>query len=294
MSSPLSILVSLLLLAQFSFANYPDNWINPKTERAIQRTLTYYFYGDGIHDIETLTKAYHPQAYLTYVDVNTGKYEKFHVGDYLSTLAGKKAHPVKRILKVRHMDITGHAAQVKTEIIYPDRGMRINDYLTLHYLEEEWRIVSRTSYKEFASFETEKIPFWKKSLHENHQQINQVLEKYLEGGDENNPEALKTAFHPQADLSYIDPRKGTYHSVNFDDYLNQKLYTTPEKVTPKRNHEIQSVDITGNIAVAKIRIRYKRYKASVTDYVSLIKSDGKWRIIHKATDKEKKAILAPV
>ena len=51
MSSPLSILVSLLLLAQFSFANYPDNWINPETERAIQRTLTYYFYGDGIHDI---------------------------------------------------------------------------------------------------------------------------------------------------------------------------------------------------------------------------------------------------
>ena len=289
--TPLTFLTSLLLLTTSPVTFAPDSWLNPEDERSIQRTLTYYFYGDEIHDIEVLTKAYHPQAYLTYVDVESGEYEKFHVGDYLSTLAESKTSHVKRKLTVEKMDVTGNAAIVKTQILYPTRGMKISDYLSLHKMEGEWRIVSRTSYKEYASFEKERIPFWKRSVHEEHQKINSVLATYLKGREEHDSKALETAFHPNAAFTYIDPRKGTYHNVEFDAYL--QMNNTPGDI-PKRNYEIKAIDITGNIAVAKIKIRYKRYKASVTDYVSLVKSAGKWRIIHKASDKEKKALLAPV
>ncbi|MDX2245901.1 MAG: nuclear transport factor 2 family protein [Bacteroidia bacterium] len=259
----------------------------------IQRTLNYYYEGAALHSVEVLARAYHPQARMIYVDIQTGKYEKFEVGNYLSTLAS--THPIihEKNIRILSLDITGNTALVRTCITFEGKGMRINDFLTLHQTEGEWRIMSRTSYKEYASFEKPKTALWDKELAKDQREVNEVLNTYLLGGDRRDAAVLRTAFHPQAEVTYTDPRKETCFIVSLADYLH--MYDSGEnREVQKRKHEVVSVDITGNMAVAKIRIQYKRFQGVVTDYITLVKTEGSWSIILKATDKEKGAMLAPV
>lgn len=284
--NPFTGIVFLCLMVNLAFGNPSDDLLG------IQRTLTYYYDGAALHSIEALVKAYHPRARMTYVDVDNGTYEKFEVGRYLSMLSETEPVYRNRSIKILSLDITGDAAMVKTRITFHDRGMRLNDYLSLHKMEGEWRIVSRTSLKEYATFEKEKLVLWDKTLARDQKEINQVLDTYLQGGDQGNSSVMKAVFHPQAEVTYIDPRKGTCHMVSLVDYLD--MYDHSPNIYKKRSHEVLSVDITGNMAVAKVQITYKKSHGKVTDYISLIKTDGGWSIMHKATNKEKRALLAPV
>ncbi|MEZ4775569.1 MAG: nuclear transport factor 2 family protein [Bacteroidia bacterium] len=281
------LIISFSLLPNLQAAYPSDDLID------IQRTLNYYYEGAALHSVEVLARAYHPQARMVYVDTKTGRYEKFEVGDYLRTLAD--SHPVvhEKSIRILSLDITGNTALVKTCITFSGKGMRIIDFLTLHQMEGEWRIVSRTSFKEYATFEKTKTLLWDKAFAQDQREVNDVLNTYLLGGDRSDATVLRTAFHPQADVTYTDPRKETCYIVSLADYLH--MYDNQEnRDLQKRKHKVLSVDITGNMAVAKISIKYKRFQGMVTDYITLVKTDGKWSIILKATDKEKSAFLAPV
>ncbi|MGH9904872.1 MAG: PQQ-binding-like beta-propeller repeat protein [Pyrinomonadaceae bacterium] len=55
----------------------------------------------------------------------------------------------------------------------------------------------------------------------------------------------------------------------------------------QRKRAIESIDITGNAAIAKIVLDYPQVK--FTDYMSLLKIDGEWKIINKTFYAETKA-----
>lgn len=263
-------------------------------ERAlVLKTLNFYFDGVTLYDLDALAVAYHPRAHLTYVDMKSGKYEKFEVGYFLSSIAERPHKYIDRTIELLRIDITGNMAFAKTRILFDDKSQRITDYLSLHKMEGEWRIVSRTSYKEQATFLRNRGEWAaNKQLIKDQKAVDKVLHTYLKAGETHDLEGFKQAFHQDAAMSFIDPRKGTYHTVSMDDYLD--MHANIEGEPYKRQHEILSVDITGNMAVAKLEIRYKKRKASVTDYVYLIKNNGDWTITHKATDKEKMAMNIPL
>jgi hypothetical protein len=53
-----------------------------------------------------------------------------------------------------------------------------------------------------------------------------------------------------------------------------------------RKRRIESVDVTGNAAIAKVVLDYPQ--ATLTDYFALLKIDGKWQIVNKIFHSEPK------
>jgi hypothetical protein len=48
----------------------------------------------------------------------------------------------------------------------------------------------------------------------------------------------------------------------------------------KRKRRVIFTDVTGDVAIAKVELDYP--DALLTDYFSLLRFDGKWKIVHKA------------
>ncbi|MDQ3063478.1 MAG: nuclear transport factor 2 family protein [Acidobacteriota bacterium] len=48
----------------------------------------------------------------------------------------------------------------------------------------------------------------------------------------------------------------------------------------KRKRSIESIDVSGNAAIAKIILDYPTVK--FVDYMSLLKTDGEWKIVNKS------------
>jgi hypothetical protein len=106
------------------------------------------------------------------------------------------------------------------------------------------------------------------------QAIESVLNDYMIGGQERDAERVVSAFHPEAKMKYL--RDGSYQEVNARDFFGGG------KPGPKleRTNEIVSIDLSGYVAVAKLRLKYA--DKQFTDYMTLMKIDGKWSIINKA------------
>ncbi len=105
------------------------------------------------------------------------------------------------------------------------------------------------------------------------QAIEAVLNDYMLGGTERDADRLVSAFHEQAMMKYI--RDGEYAEVNAKEFFGGGKPGEPLK----RTNEIVNIDITGHVAMAKLRLRYD--DKQFTDYMTLMKVDGAWTIINK-------------
>jgi Putative lumazine-binding len=106
--------------------------------------------------------------------------------------------------------------------------------------------------------------------------VRQAIEYYFQGHATGNGEHHKKAFHPEAKLFWI--RDGQLAERTSADYIAG----SPGKPAPdeaQRKRSITMIDITGNAAVAKIILDYPQ--ARLTDYMSLLKINGEWKIVNK-------------
>ena len=102
------------------------------------------------------------------------------------------------------------------------------------------------------------------------------LENYLKGHATGDPEFFKKAFHPEAKLFWF--RDGKFNTRTSAEYI-AGASGKPAADEAQRKRRIESVNITGNTGVAKIVLDYPQMK--FTDYMSLLKVDGEWKIINK-------------
>lgn len=104
--------------------------------------------------------------------------------------------------------------------------------------------------------------------------VRTTLNYYLEGGTNNDFQTLEKAFHVDATMKYI--ASDGYREVNAISFFRDGM-----KPGPKQDREtiIESVDISGNAAHAKLVIKYKNF--SFIDYMNLLKIDGEWKIVSK-------------
>ncbi|HMV85560.1 MAG TPA: nuclear transport factor 2 family protein [Blastocatellia bacterium] len=102
------------------------------------------------------------------------------------------------------------------------------------------------------------------------------LENYLKGHATGDPEFFKKAFHPEAKLFWF--RDGKLNTRTSAEYIAGAT-GKPAADEAQRKRWIESVNITGNTGVAKIVLDYPQVK--FTDYMSLLKVDGEWKIINK-------------
>jgi len=108
------------------------------------------------------------------------------------------------------------------------------------------------------------------------QDITSTLNDYIEGTANGEPKRVKKVFHKDLNL----------YSIANDSLRvwNGKNYTDGIKEGRKSNRigRIVSIDYENDAAMAKIEILMPNAKRIYTDYLMLLKYQGRWKIIHKS------------
>ena len=109
------------------------------------------------------------------------------------------------------------------------------------------------------------------------------LENYIKGHATGDAEYMKKAFHSEGQLIFI--RDGKYTTRSFADYI-AGFTGKPAADEVLRKRSIESIDVVGNAATAKIILDYPT--AKLTDFMSLLKINGEWKIVNKIFTSEPK------
>jgi len=113
------------------------------------------------------------------------------------------------------------------------------------------------------------------------------LENYLKAHATGDGEYHKKAFHAEGNLVFI--RDGKFTTRSFAEYIAGSS-GKPAADEDKRKRWIESIDVVGNAAFAKIILDYPTVK--FTDYMSLLKINGEWKIVNKSFHSEPKTVPA--
>jgi hypothetical protein len=106
--------------------------------------------------------------------------------------------------------------------------------------------------------------------------VRAALSLYLQGQATGNADYYRQVFHPDARLNGV--RDGKPEQRTLTEYLALQS-GMPAADEAQRKRTVSNVVVTGNAAVATILLDYPR--AITTDHMSLVRSDGRWLIVHK-------------
>jgi Putative lumazine-binding len=113
--------------------------------------------------------------------------------------------------------------------------------------------------------------------------IRQTVQYYFDGGKNRDSLTLRKAFHPDARMLFA--RDGKLVVVPIGEYITR---VGSESLKPgevdSTERRVVSVDVVDDAAVAKLEL--KRPSAVLTDYMSLLKVDGRWLIVNKIFTRE--------
>ncbi|MBU2547277.1 MAG: nuclear transport factor 2 family protein [Proteobacteria bacterium] len=110
------------------------------------------------------------------------------------------------------------------------------------------------------------------------EQMASTIEDYFQGMYHSDAERLRKAFHPQAQVM------GHFSDSLVVNTLEQFLKFVAKTPAPSAGGEaydmrIVSMDRTGQAGVVKVADLYLGLR--FTDYLSMLKIDGRWVIVHK-------------
>jgi hypothetical protein len=113
--------------------------------------------------------------------------------------------------------------------------------------------------------------------------IRQTVQYYFDGGKTRDSLTLRKAFHPDARMLFV--RDGKLVVVPIAEYIT-RVGSEPLKPgeVDSTERKVVSVDVVGDAAVAKLEL--KRPDAFLTDYMSLLRVDGRWLIVNKIFSRE--------
>ena len=109
------------------------------------------------------------------------------------------------------------------------------------------------------------------------------LENYLKGHETGNPEFMKKAFYNEGKLIFV--RDGKYSTRTFAEYI-RGMSGKPAEDEAQRKRWIEKIEVVGNAGIGTIILDYPSGK--FTDYMTLLKIDGEWKIVNKSFHLEPK------
>lgn len=112
--------------------------------------------------------------------------------------------------------------------------------------------------------------------------IETVCNYYLEGGSNGDSVLFSKAFSPTGQMQYM--RNDTLVIVSLKDFMARTRNTG---VKQNRTTKIESVQVFGNAATAKLTIEYPTF--FFHDIMSLLKTKEGWKIVGKIFYREEKA-----
>lgn len=118
---------------------------------------------------------------------------------------------------------------------------------------------------------------WPPAQDSDEEAIRETIGHYFEGHRTGDGEHFKQAFHPESKLFWV--RDGALQQRTSAEYIARASGSPPED-DDQRTRSIESIDITGEAAVVKLVLDYP--SAYITDYMTLLKIEGRWWIVNKA------------
>lgn len=112
-----------------------------------------------------------------------------------------------------------------------------------------------------------------------------AVDHYLAGHATGRAAEFAAAFHPKAMLYWN--RDGAFAERTLADFIATAATGKPAEDEAQRKRSIESLDVTGNVGMAKVVLDYPSVR--FVDYLSLVKADGEWRIVNKIFQAERKA-----
>jgi hypothetical protein len=108
--------------------------------------------------------------------------------------------------------------------------------------------------------------------------VRAVAVEYLEGMIWGQTGRVTAVFHPKA--IQVGHFNGTLEFFSRQEFVDSLQDATVEPVGSPYRAEIQSIEVTGTIAV--VRLTDSCFGADFTDYLVMVKDAGRWQIITKA------------
>lgn len=135
-----AIIASALLLLMGVVVAAGQGKPTDSEEAAVRQVVEHYLHGLKFNDVESLKKAFWPDARLFFVkrDGQLGQLTQAQWYEGFAASAGKEE---KGELRITAVDITDSAASVKVEEDYPTS--KYVDYLSLLKFNGEWKIVNK-------------------------------------------------------------------------------------------------------------------------------------------------------
>jgi hypothetical protein len=110
-----------------------------------------------------------------------------------------------------------------------------------------------------------------------------VVGYYFEGGTAGDSTVVGKAFHKVAMMFFVRDTAFVQMPI-FSEYLARVAAPRPANAgADQTKKEIISIDLTGTAAVAKLKLTTPN--AVLTDYMSLLKINGEWKIVNKIFDR---------
>jgi hypothetical protein len=106
--------------------------------------------------------------------------------------------------------------------------------------------------------------------------VRAAIEHYFQGHATGQGEHYRKVFHPDAKLFFI--RDGKLTQWTSEEYIS-RASGKPAADEAQRKRRIDSIDIAGNAAFVKLTLDYPN--VVFTDYMSMLKIDGQWKIVNK-------------
>ena len=106
--------------------------------------------------------------------------------------------------------------------------------------------------------------------------VRETIQTYLHGLKFNDVESFKKAFYPEAKLFFVK-KNGTLGQLTQAEWYAG--FTANAGKEEKGDLQIASLDVSGSAASAKVEEDYP--DSHYTDFISLLKLNGEWRIVNK-------------
>ncbi len=113
--------------------------------------------------------------------------------------------------------------------------------------------------------------------------VRAAFEDYFRGHASGDGANLLNVFHPDAKLFFV--RGGQLMQWTSEEYIGRSS-GKPAADEAQRKRVINWIDVTGDAAVVKLTLIYP--EVTFTDYMSLLKIDGTWKIVNKTFHSERK------
>lgn len=107
--------------------------------------------------------------------------------------------------------------------------------------------------------------------------VRAALQHYINGHATGLADEFKAGMHEQGTMYFV--RDGKFTTRSFPDFFAGAT-GKPAADEAQRKRRIDFVDIVGTAAIAKLTLEYP--DVTFTDYMELLKIDGKWQIVAKS------------